>query len=65
MSGIHGHIIGERKQLRAYAVDQRVIVSAGKIGAANPLPEKDIATEYQLLFLTIKTNAAGRMTGSK
>ncbi len=39
------------------------MVAAGKVGAANAFAEKNIPAYEYLLFLTIKTNAGGRMAG--
>ena len=63
MTGEDFHIIAERPEFFADAVEQERMIAAGQIRAPDAPGEKNVAAKQQALVLLKKTKAAGAMAG--
>ena len=58
------HVVAQGKELVADRVDQRRVVAARKVGAADRALEQHVADEGQLCFRLVEHHVAGRVAGT-
>src|SRR5690606_2091174 len=65
MAGIHHRLVRQRIKLLAYTGKQLLVVASGEIGAADAVPEEDIATDEKTIRSAVKTQVRGGVSRSK
>lgn len=62
MTGYEAHIVAERKQIVANGMNQRFVIAAGKVGAADRALKQYVADHCQTRTAMKKHHVTGRVS---